>query len=443
MLKAEGRRPHLGRILLERFRQGLELYGIVHFGLNTFTDREWGYGDEAPAQFALTSFDADQMVRGCRDGGLQGLIMVCKHHDGFCLWPSATTCHTIAHASFQGGRGDLVREVAESCRKFGLRFGVYVSPWDRNSALYGTPAYVTEVFQAQLREVLSGYGPVFEMWFDGANGGDGYYGGARETRRIPADYYRWEETIAMVRQLQPDCAIFGDADAAELRWPGNESGFCAPECRATFWTKAEAAVQGRGDREDKGRGCRDGSRFCQPECDFPLRPGWFYHAAEEGRGRTPEQLLAIYLSSVGHGGAMNIGIAPDRQGRLCPADVATLAKFQVLRQGMFSRRVFSSSDAEAATDLGGQPFNVVVLREDVAEGERIDGYRLQIQADGAWRDVLSGESIGVKRIRLLPAVVSATAIRLLVTADAGGHGRVGLDLYLAGSEPQMTTDDHR
>ena len=442
MLKSESRRPQPGRILLERFRQGLELYGILHFGMNTFTDREWGYGDEALSQFALVSFEADQIVRCCRAGGLQGLIMVCKHHDGFCLWPSATTTHTIASTSFQGGHGDLVRDLSDSCRKFGLRFGVYVSPWDRNSALYGTPAYVTEVFQAQVREVLSSYGPVFEMWFDGANGGDGYYGGARETRKIPAGYYRWEETIAMVRQLQPDCAIFGDADGSHLRWPGNESGFCDPECRATFWTKAEAAAQGHGDSEDKGRGCRDGSRFCQPECDFPLRPGWFYHASQEGRGRTPEQLVAIYLSSVGRGGAMNIGIAPDQQGRVCPADAAILEKFQALRLALFSRRVFSTPNAEAASALGGQPFNVVVLREDVAEGERVDGYRLQVQTDGAWRDLLSGESIGVKRVRVLPASVSAAAVRLLVTDDAGSHGRVGLDVYLADFEPQMNTDKH-
>ena len=229
-----------------------EIYGIVHWGLNTFTDREWGYGDEDPRLLAPASFDADQIVGACKAGGLAGLIVVAKHHDGFCLWPTKTTGHNITKTPFWRERGtgngepgtesgergrDYVKEMELACRRAGLKFGVYVSPWDRNNADYATPRYV-ETFHAQIREVLGGaYGEVFEMWFDGAMGGDGYYGGARERRRIPAGYYRFPEVFRFVREIQPKICIFaGENDDADLRWPGNEKGELDPNSSATICT---------------------------------------------------------------------------------------------------------------------------------------------------------------------------------------------------------------
>ena len=256
-----------------------DIIGIVHWGLNTFTDREWGYGDEDPAMLDPARFDADQIVGACRDGGIRGLVVVAKHHDGFCLWPTKTTEHNITKSPFRGGKGDYVREMCDACRRAGLKFGVYCSPWDRNSAHYATEKYV-EIYHAQVRELLDGrYGEIFEMWFDGANGGDGWYGGAKEKRKIPEGYYRFGEILRFVRELQPKVAVFSGEFGAEYRWPGNERGDVDP-VRSAF---------------------RDGG-YSQWEADFPLRPGWFYHASERGRTKHAAYLMNRYLSSVGNGG---------------------------------------------------------------------------------------------------------------------------------------------
>ncbi|MBI3986387.1 MAG: alpha-L-fucosidase, partial [Lentisphaerae bacterium] len=202
---------------------GLEFYGFLHFTVNTFTGKEWGYGDESPAVFAPTAFDADQIVAGAAAGGMAGLILTCKHHDGFCLWPSRFTEHSVKHSPWRDGRGDVVREISDACRRHGLQFGVYLSPWDRNHPDYGRPDYI-RYYRNQLRELLTGYGPLFEVWFDGANGGDGFYGGARETRTIDRRaYYDWATTWELVRELQPQACLFSDA-GPDVRWVGNEQG---------------------------------------------------------------------------------------------------------------------------------------------------------------------------------------------------------------------------
>ena len=227
-------RPVPGDALARRLAEGPEVIGIVHWGLNTYTDREWGYGNENPAMLDPANFDADQIVQACKAGGIGGLVVVAKHHDGFCLWPTKTTEHNVTKSPFRGGKGDYVREMEQACRRAGLKFGVYVSPWDRNSAHYATEKYV-EIFNAQLKELLGGdYGEVFEMWFDGANGGDGWYGGANERRKIGKDYYRFGDVVRMVRSLQPGITIFGGGNHGDFRWPGNERGLLDGDSRATI-----------------------------------------------------------------------------------------------------------------------------------------------------------------------------------------------------------------
>ena len=359
--------PSPNPVMAERIADpAMEVYGIVHWGLNTFTDREWGFGDEKPEWLDPKCFDADQIVGACKAAGMGGLVVVAKHHDGFCLWPTKTTAHNISKSPFRGGKGDYVKEMSDACRRHGLRFGVYVSPWDRNNAVYASEKYVTDVFQAQIRELLSGdYGEIFEMWFDGANGGDGYYGGAREKRKIPAGYYRYDtETFAMVRGLQPKVCIFNESKLADFHWPGNERGFVNPE--------ADPCV---------------GGNYGLWEADFPLRRGWFWHAKEKDTVRSGEYLMKLYLSSVGNGGTMNIGIAPNRDGLLSPEDVEALRRFGEIRKAFFSRPV-----ADGA-------FNVVVSKNELGTK------RIRVTSD----PVVKGRRYLVDE-KLLAAVTSATTV---------------------------------
>ena len=391
-----GSRPTPSPILQKRLAAGIERYGIVHFTVNTFTDREWGYGDEDPALFNPTAFDADQIVGACRDGGLQGLIIVAKHHDGFCLWPTKTTEHNISKSPFRGGKGDYVKEMAEACRRHGLKFGVYCSPWDRNNAAYATPEYV-KTYHAQVEELNDGrYGEIFEMWFDGANGGDGYYGGAWEKRSIgvAAEYYGFARLLRRVRELQPDVCFFGGGGDG-FRWPGNESGIVPPDSGAT----------------------RDDGTFRVYEADFPLRPGWFYHASQDGFVRSGEFLMKIYLRTVGNAATMNVGIAPDRRGRLTDEDAGSLKRFEEIRTAFFSEPVASAAES----------FNVIEMTEDVTSGERIDAWRLLL--DG--RELASGGKIGMKRIRVLERPVSGRELRLEVTKGDADPGKIGIRLFAA------------
>ena len=314
-----------------------------------------------------------------------------------------------------------------ACRKVGLRFGVYVSPWDRNSIHYATEKYV-DIYHAQIKELLSGdYGEVFEMWFDGANGGDGWYGGAAgpkgERRKIGAGYYRFPEVFRFVRELQPRVCIFsGENDASDYRWPGNERGVLDPDSRATIETVGGFSTHGAGygNPNYKGMintGAAHGEFFRMCEADFPLRPGWFYHAAEDGKTKSAAYLTKLYLSTVGNGGTMNIGVAPNKSGVLADEDVRALRGFGVLRQALFARPVTQPET----------PFNVVLLREDLSHGEQADGW--EVRADG--QTILSGKSIGNKRIRVLPKMCMAKRVEVVVTKDGGELRPVTMELFRA------------
>ncbi|HEX8315802.1 MAG TPA: alpha-L-fucosidase, partial [Flavisolibacter sp.] len=215
----------------------MEMYGLIHYGVDTYTDKEWGYGDEDPALLNPSHFSAEQIVGAAKMGGLKGVIVVAKHHDGLCLWPTKTTTHSIAKSPWNEGKGDMLKEYQAACQKLGMKLGIYCSPWDRNSAAYATPEYVL-IYREQLKELYSNYGPLFISWHDGANGGDGYYGGAREKRNIDrTSYYGWEETFAITKKMQPSAVIFGDI-GPDVRWVGNEEGFAGETCWATFTPEA-------------------------------------------------------------------------------------------------------------------------------------------------------------------------------------------------------------
>ena len=414
-------RPVPRPALLERMVNGPDIIGMVSWGLNTYTDREWGYGDVDPKLLNPVSFDADQIVGAAKAGGIGGLVIVAKHHDGFCLWPTKTTDYNITKTPFweqgkgNGERGrNYVKEMEQACRRVGLKFGVYVSPWDRHDADYAGEKYV-EKYHAQIKELLGGdYGEVFEMWFDGANGGDGWYGGAKEKRTIGKDYYRLGEVMRFVRELQPGVTIFGGGSGRDFRWPQNERGILDPDSRAT------CPDIGRMDRKAArlvgNRGSSDGEFFHVCEADFPLRKGWFWHERENGTTKSAAYLTKLYLSSVGNGGTMDIGLAPNKDGILDEADVKALAGFGVMRRALFLHEVKD----------GSEPFNVVVMSEDISKGERVDEW--EFVADG--KAILRGKSIGAKRIRLLETPCEAKAREAKVLKGADGAD-VSFRLYLA------------
>jgi alpha-L-fucosidase len=425
----------------------MELYGFLHFGVNTFTDKEWGYGDESPSVFHPTQFDADQIARVAVAGGLRGLILTCKHHDGFCLWPSAHTEHSVRHSSWRNGRGDVVREISDACRDHGLKFGAYLSPWDRNHRDYARPEYV-RYYRNQLRELLTGYGHLFEVWFDGANGGDGFYGGARERREIDGrTYYDWENTWSIVRELQPGACMFSDV-GPDVRWVGNEKGIAGDPC----WhaVQRSRSVPGIADLDRLNRGDRDGTDWLPAECDVSIRPGWFYHAAQDDKVRSPENLLDLYYKSVGRGASLLLNLPPDRRGQIHENDARSLAALQDRLQTIFRTDLARSARLAASSTRGnssrfspshltdGEPdtfwcaeddvtaaeiildfghpiqFNVVSLREPLPLGQRIDRYALDVDRHGRWEEYAQGTAIGHRRlIRATACTTPRMRLRIL------------------------------
>ena len=426
----------------------LEFYGFVHFTINTFTDKEWGYGDEDPALFNPTDFDAEQIVRTAKEAGMKGLILTAKHHDGFCLWPSKFTEHSVKHSPWRGGRGDVVKEISAACRKFGLKFGVYLSPWDRNRKDYGQASYIT-YFRNQLRELLTNYGPIFEVFFDGANGGDGFYGGAREVRRIDREtFYDWPGTWQMVRELQPHACLFSDA-GPDVRWVGNERGVAGETCWATL--NKDDFVPGRADETRLNRGDRPGNSWVPAECDVSIRPGWFYHAEEDAKVRTAQNLVDLYYSSVGRGASLLVNLPPDRRGRIHDNDVQALRGFRRILDLTFAKDLAegASVTADSVRGTGRDPrflprnvidsardtywatdddiktpelvlnlkrettFNVVRLREYLRLGQRVEQFALDIWRDGKWIEFAKGTSIGSCRlVRVQPVTTSKLRLRI-------------------------------
>jgi alpha-L-fucosidase len=426
----------------------MEFYGFIHFTINTFTDKEWGYGDESPSLFNPTDFDAEQIVHTAAMAGMKGLILTCKHHDGFCLWPSKYTEHSVKNSPWRNGRGDVVKEISAACRKYRLKFGIYLSPWDRNHKDYGRTEYLN-YFRSQLRELLTSYGPVFEIFLDGANGGDGYYGGARETRKIDRDtYYDWPTTWNLMRTLQPDACLFSDA-GPDVRWVGNERGLAGDPCWSTL-NKDEFAP-GRADEARLNRGDRPGSHWVPAECDVSIRPGWFYHANEDSKVKSAATLVDLYYSSVGRGASFLLNLAPDRRGQIPVPDVNSLREFRRILDATFAtdyakgayvsasnvresgdprfsprnvidgqRDTYWTTDDQVKTPelivnfRREQTFNVVRVREYLPLGQRVEEFAVDVREGNKWRDFARGTSIGnCKLVR--GKRVTTSQVRLRIT----------------------------
>jgi alpha-L-fucosidase len=396
----------------------LETYAFLHFTINTFTDKEWGYGDEDPGLFAPTSFDADAIVDALVAGGMKGVILTCKHHDGFCLWHTGTTTHSVKSTPF--GR-DVVREISQAAAARGLKFGVYLSPWDRNHPAYGRPEYV-EVYRRQLTELLTNYGPVFEVWHDGANGGDGFYGGAREKRLInKLDYYGWPKTWDLVRKLQPDAVIFSDV-GPDIRWVGNEKGFANETCWATYSPVGpDGGPPAPGHTRDKEgmTGHRDSPLWLPAECDVSIRPGWFFHEKENDRVKSGAELMDLYYRSVGRGASFLLNVPPDRRGRIHERDAASLADFGRRLRGTFAANLAAPPRPDHSIRIAGE-WNVLRLREDIARGQQVDAFAVDaLQPDRQWKPIAEGTSIGACRILRFPELQTARQIRIRILKSSG------------------------
>lgn len=428
----------------------MEQNAFIHFTTNTFTDLEWGYGDEDPSIFNPSAFDADQWISVFKEAGFKGAILTCKHHDGFCLWPSKYTEHDVSNSPWKNGEGDVVKEVAEACKRHGLKFGVYLSPWDRNHADYGRPAYI-EYYRNQLREIFGNYGPIFEMWFDGANGGTGYYGGANEKRTIQGStYYDWPVTLQMVRELEPDVLFFSDAGPG-VRWVGNERGLAGERNWNTI--TPDTLYAGKpGIERLLGTGHPQGTHWIPAEVDVSIRPGWFYHEKEDSLVKSPEKLFEIYLTSVGRGSTLLLNVPPDKRGLIHEKDVAALKGWRKLIDEAFQKNLALNAGATATEYRGNSkqfhPMNTtdgdqetywttndstksasveikleerqevkfLLIQEYIKLGQRVSAFTVDTWENNSWRPLTSGTTIGYKRILKLDPV-QTEKIRINITSS--------------------------
>ncbi|MBL7699879.1 MAG: alpha-L-fucosidase [Chitinophagaceae bacterium] len=437
----------------------MELNAFIHFTTNTFTGKEWGYGDEKPSVFNPSSLDANQWVSTLKDAGFKMVILTCKHHDGFCIWPSKYTEHSVKNSPY---KGDVVKEVRDACNKYGLKFGVYLSPWDRNHAEYGREAYL-DYYRNQLRELFTNYGPVTEMWFDGANGGDGYYGGAREMRRIDGrTYYNWPVTMGIVKEMAPDVIFFSDAGPG-VRWVGNERGIAGE----TNWNTitADTLYAGKAGIEKLlSTGSPDGKNWVPAEVDVSIRPGWFYHENEDSLVKSPEKLFDIYLTSVGRGSLLLLNVPPDKRGLFNENDVRSLKGFREILDREFARNLATGTDASSSSHRGNadqfsaakvtdgnkesywatddnvtkgsielklektSPVKYVVLQEYIRLGQRVSEFNVEIAENGQWKKIAEGTTIGHKRI-LKVENASGDRIRLNIISSRACPTISNIEVY--------------
>jgi len=441
--------------------QKMELTAFLHFGINTFTNREWGDGKEDPQLFNPTQLDARQWVKTCKEAGMKLIILTTKHHDGFCLWPSQYTEHSVKNSPWKNGKGDVVRELADACSAEGMKLGVYLSPWDRNSPIYGTAAY-NDYFVKQLTELLTKYGEIAEVWFDGANG---------EGPNGKKQVYDWQRYYQTIRRLQPEAviAIMGP----DVRWVGTESGYG----RDTEWSVVPASMQDEDkvaansqqkagtfrpklDPMAKDLGSReklygaDRLVWYPSEVDVSIRPGWFYHQDQDDKVKSVEKLLDIYYSSVGKNSLLLLNIPPDTRGLIHENDVNTLTKWRQTIDATFKTNLAKGArirqlsnedllwDAKLSTHYmakkerpvfkiklnGVQVFDRLVLQENIALGQRVEAFKLEGKVNGRWEEISSGTTIGYKRILRFPTV-KAKQLRLSILSSRAKPALAAFGLY--------------
>lgn len=435
-----------------------ELAMFLHFGVNTFTDREWGDGSESPGIFNPARLDARQWARAARAAGFRSLILTAKHHDGFCLWPTRTTDHSVRGSPWRGGAGDLVRELADACRAEHLGLGLYLSPWDRHEPSYGdTPRY-NDLYIAQLTELLTNYGPLVEVWFDGANG-EGPNGRRQQ--------YDWPRVHAAVRRLQPNAVMFSDA-GPDVRWIGNEDGAAG----ATNWSTMNpervpyAGFSGPGVTEALQTGDMNGTVWRPGETDVSIRPGWFWHANQDDRVRSPDNLLDLYFTSVGRNSKLLLNVPPTTDGLLHATDVANLAAFAERKRTLFAADFAAGAQVTASTTrdarsradrvLDHDPdtywsaaegegtgtievrlrrparFDVIRLEEPIRLGQVIHRYSVEVFSGDTWIQVVSGHTIGYKKLDRLPSPFVADRIRVSLLSPFGAPRLSALGLHYRG-----------
>lgn len=446
--------------------QQMETYAFIHFGLNTFNDREWGYGDTDPKTFNPTNLDCEQWAQTLVKAGMKGVILTAKHHDGFCLWPFEGTDYSVKNSPWKNGQGNVVKELSEACKKYGLKFAVYLSPWDRHQANYGTPEYLP-YFYAQLHDLLTNYGPVFEVWFDGANGGDGWYGGAKDIRTIDRkNYYNYPRIYEMLDSIQPQAIIFSDGGPG-CRWVGNEKGFAG----ATNWSfLREGEVHpGYEKSYELQYGHADGNQWVPAECDVSIRPGWFYHPEEDDRVKSPDQLVDLYYRSVGHNATLLLNFPVDRRGLIHPVDSANAVRFHEMIQQQLKTNLVAGMIPKVSNERGGDfvasaltddnfdtywateggvttadiefsfdtptRMNRMMLQEYIPLGQRVKAFVVEYLDKDTWLPVKLNEettTIGYKRL-LRFETVKTKGIRIRITDARGPLCLSSVGVYDAGN----------
>lgn len=446
--------------------QQMETYAFIHFGLNTFNDREWGYGDTDPKTFNPTNLDCEQWAQTLVKAGMKGVILTAKHHDGFCLWPFEGTDYSVKNSPWKNGQGNVVKELSEACKKYGLKFAVYLSPWDRHQANYGTPEYLP-YFYAQLHDLLTNYGPVFEVWFDGANGGDGWYGGAKDIRTIDRkNYYNYPRIYEMLDSIQPQAIIFSDGGPG-CRWVGNEKGFAG----ATNWSfLREGEVHpGYEKSYELQYGHADGNQWVPAECDVSIRPGWFYHPEEDDRVKSPDQLVDLYYRSVGHNATLLLNFPVDRRGLIHPVDSANAVRFHEMIQQQLKTNLVAGMTPKVSNERGGDfvasaltddnfdtywatedgvttadiefsfdtptRMNRMMLQEYIPLGQRVKAFVVEYLDKDTWLPVKLNEettTIGYKRL-LRFETVETKGIRIRITDARGPLCLSNVGVYDAGN----------
>ncbi len=424
--------------------QDMEMNMFVHFGPNTFTGREWGDGKETEDMFNPTDLDCRQWAETARAAGFKGIIITAKHHDGFCLWPNPVSSHTVARSSWRDGKGDVLAELSAACREYGLGFGIYISPWDRNDPHYGTPGY-NDVFVKTLESALGSYGPVFEQWFDGANG-EGP-NGKKQT-------YDWPLFNGTVKRLQPEAVIFSDVGPG-CRWCGNEYGSCGRTNWSTLDTEGYEPGRNAPSLETLNSGERGASLWIPAETNTSIRPGWFWRESENSEVKSVQKLLQIYYESVGRNSLLLLNVPPDTTGRINAVDSVRLREFRAALDAIFSDNLTEGHKTRTSGDHMhyrmdfGRPlrFNRVELREDIALGQRVAAFTVDARVEGEWKTIASETTVGRRRILLVPQT-TADAIRVNVTETLakpllGISGLYQDDIYKESEEETLSGVFHK